>query len=107
MNLENSKPPSHIMEKKFKVLVPIGDLPLAHKRPDGKGYEGIMYNIWLKIKDRLKKKYEFQEYFEETANYDEKTRQVVKGEYDLVTLAPPCRQTAGASHPQAALSGRT
>ena len=84
MNLENSKPPSHIMEKKFKVLVPIGDLPLAHKRPDGKGYEGIMYNIWLKIKDRLKNKYEFQEYFEETANYDEKTRQVVKGEYDLV-----------------------
>ena len=84
MNLDNNKPPSHNMEKKIKVLVPIGDLPLAHKRPDGKGYEGIMYNIWLKIKDRLKNKYEFQEYFEETSNYDEKTRQVVKGEYDLV-----------------------
>lgn len=84
MNLENTKQPSHNMEKKIKVLVPVGDLPLAHKRPDGKGYEGIMYNIWLKIKDRLKNKYVFQEYFEETSNYDEKTRQVVKGEYDLI-----------------------
>ena len=84
MNLDDNKSPSHNMDKKIKVLVPIGDLPLAHKRPDGKGYEGIMYNIWLKIKDRLKNKYEFQEYFEETSNYDEKTRQVVKGEYDLV-----------------------
>ena len=66
------------------VFVNMGGHPLAQKKPDGTGYEGILYDSWKLIKENMKDKYTFKEIFEERTDYDQMTKDVKSGKYDMV-----------------------
>tara|TARA_Y100000817_G_scaffold301243_1_gene281010 strand:+ start:285 stop:1385 length:1101 start_codon:yes stop_codon:yes gene_type:complete len=89
--INNIKNNSHEVPKKEKevinVFVNVGALPLAQKTPDGKEYQGILYDSWKLIRQKLEHKYIFNEIFEEKTDYDQMTKDVNNGKYDCV-IAP-------------------
>lgn len=71
-------------KEEIVVFVNMGGHPLAQKKPDGNGYEGILYDCWKLIKENMKDKYTFKEVFEERTDYDQMTKDVKSGKYDMV-----------------------
>ena len=74
-------------KKIIKVLVETADIfPSAVKVVESDGsvtYEGLYYNIWNLIKNKLSKKYQFIEEFVEFTDYSSVIESISKGKYDI------------------------
>ena len=60
---------------------------LAFKIPNESGYQGVLYDIWKLVREKLQSKYTFVEHFKSYSNYDQMTESVSDGKYDIV-IAP-------------------
>ena len=67
----------------INIFINMGGHPLAQKTPDGKGYQGILYDIWKSMKVKLEDRYTFIEHFDTRTNYDQITKEVASGKYDI------------------------
>lgn len=78
---------SSLNKKTVKVLVESSNkFPAAVKviEPDGTiTYEGLYYDVWKLIKNKLSTKYEFIEEFNDFTNYTEVIESISKGKYDI------------------------
>jgi len=73
-------------KEKIKIFIMTGEGQVAQKIKGSDGtykYSGLAYDIWEKIKIKLKNKYEFEEIYKNTNNYSEIVNDVNKGVYDL------------------------
>lgn len=70
-------------KEEIHVFINMGGHPLARKTPDGKGHEGILYDIWKLMRVSLEDKYTFVEHFDTRTNYDQITKDVASGKYDI------------------------
>ena len=57
---------------------------LAHKIPNSSNYQGVLYDIWKLVREKLQHKYTFIEHFIKSNNYDKMTVDVSTGIYDMV-----------------------
>lgn len=71
-------------KEEITVLIITGNVPLAKLTPDGKSYQGILYDIWKLIRDKLKHKYTFIEIFSDDSNYDQMTKDTATSKYNVV-----------------------
>ena len=68
----------------INVFINMGGHPLAMKSPNGKEHRGILYDIWKLMRVKLDEKYTFIEHFETKTNYDQLSKDVENGKYDMV-----------------------
>ena len=88
--MDNSIGSENQNRKQIKVLVPVGDFPLAKKITYANGnieYKGLFYDIWAIIKQNLQHKYIFEETYIIIDNVDKIVNQIKEGEYDIC-IAP-------------------
>lgn len=71
----------------INVLIDVNNIPGAKKTPDGSGYQGILYDIWKLVRDKLQNKYTFVEHFRKLSSAPRVIHQLSNGEYDIV-IAP-------------------
>jgi len=74
-------------KKVIKVFVNQGNDSLSQVSADGKEHNGVMYDIWKLVKEKLNNKYIFKEEFGEMSNYDKMVSDTAAGKYDLI-IAP-------------------
>lgn len=73
----------------IKVLVLVGEYPLAKKITHADGsviYKGFYYDIWSKIKEQIQYKYNIQEFYSTSTDYDFVTKEISSGKYDIAIL---------------------
>jgi hypothetical protein len=76
-------------KQNIKVLVLVGEYPLAKKITHADGsvmYKGFYYDIWTKIKEQIKYKYNIQEFYSTSSDYDIITKEISSGKYDIAIL---------------------
>ena len=76
--------------EKIKVLVPVGEFPLAKKITYANGtieYKGLYYDLWVIIKKNLQNKYIFEETYKPRDNVNRIVNQIKEGDYDIC-IAP-------------------
>ena len=69
--------------EKIKVLVPVGEFPLAKKITYANGtieYKGLYYDLWVIIKKNLQNKYIFEETYKPRDNVNRIVNQIKEGD---------------------------
>ena len=73
-------------KEKLKIFIMTGEGQVAQKIKSTDGtykYTGLAYDIWDKIKKKLKDKYHFEEIYKNTSNYSSIVNDVNNGLYDV------------------------